>query len=282
MVTSSEVGQSISELAAEVVDLWENTTVGLQAVDRDGGVIEANRAQRRLSGWSLADTPDAGAVEGAHVPTLIGEGAWRDILDQLDGGRPVRNRLLAVTGAGGAPAEWTVDVGLAADGGLVWVTRPVLADAHPGGGPTSAALRWLESCEPLELQGWLGSVGDEQASARVSWVLDFLDRIPVAAHQVALTGALMRVNRAQVEMLGYEDASSVVGMSAKKLFPDQDDLDAMEKALFTEGGIVNYRTPVFVEGGSTKPVVVFTSVRTMDGEPKNTRCFVFDADVDAG
>ena len=260
---------------ADVADYFENANVGLVLTDKDGTVRRANIAAGRLAGWPDGSSRDPGADERS-VRELLPAAAWERVTATTAAGHPLHNLATTFTPAGRAAVPVVLDVNAAPDGGLRLVVRPGLSAAVPGP-EDSDAHAWHATWAQADISPLTEAAGDKAAEA--DELDDFLENLPAAIHKIVVPGAMARTNQTQLQMLGYQaDPDKFLGHIATEFFPVEADLVVLSGALLS-GTIANFPTLMRRADGSDLPVRVYSTVRTINGEWSNTRCFAFYANA---
>lgn len=271
---ASEV--AANELLADIVDLFENSSIGLQIVTREGIVKRANRTQRRLAG---APVDDPEAYGGTSLPDLIQEGEWDAIITALEQNGSVNNFHAKLRESNDVTDTWVIDAaaGTDDDADLIWwATRPLLTARLPGANDGSDSATWEAAWRETDVTPFIDGLSLLEQFALVQELDHFFEFLPVAIHEVGSLGTYIRANRFQLEICGCEDGpKAFIGQLATKLYGNESEISEMLAALVDKNPITNYPTTMVRRDGSLTPVVVHS--RAVSRKLFKTRCFVFPA-----
>ena len=114
-------------------------------------------------------------------------------------------------------------------------------------------------------------------SGAIDWQeLDHLfENATIGIHWVAPDGLILRANRAELEMLGYE-ASEYVGRHIADFHVDRDVIDDMLKRLVQGETLRDRPARLQCKDGSTREVLINSSALVENGQLIHTRCFTLD------
>ncbi|MFL5260695.1 MAG: PAS domain S-box protein [Hyphomicrobiales bacterium] len=104
---------------------------------------------------------------------------------------------------------------------------------------------------------------------------DFFENGPIGLHLVAGDGTILRVNRAELQLLGYS-ADEYVGRNIADFHIDQPVLDEILSCLLENGRLDQRPARLRAKDGSIKHVLISSNAGMRDGEFVNTRCFTVD------
>jgi PAS domain S-box-containing protein len=104
---------------------------------------------------------------------------------------------------------------------------------------------------------------------------DFFENAPIGLHWVDRNGIIVRVNRAELSMLGY-DEREYLGRSITEFHADQDVIHDILRRLTSGETLHNYEARLRCKDGSIKHVLISSNVLWQDGEFIHTRCFTRD------
>jgi two-component system, cell cycle sensor histidine kinase and response regulator CckA len=229
--------------------LGEVTTGFLWVVDSDGNFLYANAAWQDFTGSDLTRL-DSLNWEQFHHPDEIGEfkRQWYDAVEQRSSFE-LEHRYLRH------------------DGQFHWVmTRLVpLADA------TGKAQSWIgTSLNVDELKRTQQELRRNQRDLD-----DFFENAAVGLHSVGPDGTILRVNQAELDLLGYS-REEYVGHNIKEFHADAEVIEAILRRLSAGEVLHDYPARLLRKDGSIKHVLIDCSVFFDDGEFKHTRCFTRD------
>lgn len=116
----------------------------------------------------------------------------------------------------------------------------------------------------------------EQALQRSEAELtDFFENAAVALHWVGPDGIIMRVNQAELDMLGYT-RDEYVGRHIAEFHVDQNVIEDILTRLDAGEVLQNYEARLRCKDGALKHVRISSSVYREDGKFIHTRCFTRD------
>ncbi|HET9234220.1 MAG TPA: PAS domain S-box protein, partial [Candidatus Eisenbacteria bacterium] len=104
---------------------------------------------------------------------------------------------------------------------------------------------------------------------------DFFENASVAMHWVGSDGIILRVNRAELNMLGY-DLEEYVGHPISEFHVDKDVIDDLLARLAAGETVQDCEARMRCKDGSIKHVLIDSSVRWVAGKFVHTRCFTRD------
>jgi PAS domain S-box-containing protein len=104
---------------------------------------------------------------------------------------------------------------------------------------------------------------------------DFFENAVVGLHWVGPDGTILRANRAEMEMLGYEP-EEYLGRHIAEFHADRETISDILRRLQAGEILREYEARLRCKDGSIKHVLIDSSVRWEDGEFIHTRCFTRD------
>jgi PAS domain S-box-containing protein len=104
---------------------------------------------------------------------------------------------------------------------------------------------------------------------------DFFDNATVGLHWVGPDGRILRVNRAELNLLGYEQ-DEYVGRHISSFHVDQDVIEDILRRLHAGERLHDCPARMRARDGSIKHVMIDSSVLWRDGQFVHTRCFTRD------
>jgi PAS domain S-box-containing protein len=104
---------------------------------------------------------------------------------------------------------------------------------------------------------------------------EFFENATVGLHWVGPDGRILRANRAELAMLGYT-REEYIGRSISEFHADQDVICDILKRLGAGEKLAEYPARLRCKDGSTKDVLIDSSVMWNQGEFIHTRCFTRD------
>jgi PAS domain S-box-containing protein len=104
---------------------------------------------------------------------------------------------------------------------------------------------------------------------------DFFDNATIGLHWVGPDGTIVRVNQAELDLLGYT-ASEYIGRHISEFHVDKDVIDDILRRLWNGEQVRDYEARMRCSDGAMKHVVIDSSVLWQDGQFIHTRCFTRD------
>ena len=276
------------ELLQQLEDFFEHAPVGLQLGEPDGVIRRANVAQLELLGYF--DNPEE--YEGHLFHDFFADEArCGELIDRATAGERLNNVVARLIRRGGEPVEVLLDVSARVVGGeartIRWFTRPLLSEAFPNEvelwGAMSDPGAWGQNqvgygreevapktrrCEDLT---------SEQQRMLLDELDDFFENGPGGVHFVGFNGHIMRANKAELELLGYQDAPDrYIGHPVRKIHSNKAIVEELLRRLVEGLPVINFPAKLIRKDGSLQPVIIYSGLRLKDGKFENTRCFLFE------
>jgi two-component system cell cycle sensor histidine kinase/response regulator CckA len=149
--------------------------------------------------------------------------------------------------------------------------------------------RWMLSrVVPLHdaagrLEGWVGTSVDidelkrakDALQAREQELTDFFENASIPIHWVGPSGDILRVNQAELDLLGYR-REEYVGQNIVDFHVDRPAIDDILQRLAAGEVLHDYPARLRCKDGSIKDVLIDSSVYFQNGEFVHTRCFTRD------
>ena len=104
---------------------------------------------------------------------------------------------------------------------------------------------------------------------------DFFENATVGLHWVGPDGTILRANRAELEMLGY-DRGEYVGRPIAEFHADEEVICDILRRLQAGEALHDYQARLRCKDGSVKDVLIDSSVMRQGEEFVHTRCFTRD------
>jgi PAS domain S-box-containing protein len=104
---------------------------------------------------------------------------------------------------------------------------------------------------------------------------DFFENGVVGLHWVASDGSILRVNQAELDLLGYT-REEYVGRHIAEFHADESVIDDILARLTRGEKLDKYGARLKAKDGSIKHVLISSNVHFRDGQFINTRCFTLD------
>ena len=227
---------------------------GVIATDAEGRVTLINAVAESLTGWS-AD--EARGVPLAEVFRIINEQTRETVENPVEkalrDGRVVglANHTILLTRDG---REIPIDDSAA----------PIRNDA---GKITGVVLVFHDIVERKKAEGELRQ--------RERELTDFVDNATIGLHWVGADGTILWVNRAELEMLGYE-REEYIGHNISEFHADREVIDDILQRLTNKETLHDYEARLRCKDGSVKYAVINSNVLWEGDEFVHTRCFTRD------
>jgi PAS domain S-box-containing protein len=106
-------------------------------------------------------------------------------------------------------------------------------------------------------------------------LFDLFENAPVALHWLGPDGVILRTNRRELDMLGYE-LGEYVGRHISQIHVSRDVAADILKRLFDGEVLHNYEAQLHCKDGSVRDVLIASSVLWDKGRFVHTRCFTRD------
>ncbi|CAI7980858.1 conserved hypothetical protein [Frankia sp. Hr75.2] len=273
---SQYAGVSATDYLLELVDLFENSNIGIMVTGFDGTVRRANRAQHRIADW-----PDASSSpSGLSARALLDAATWDRLTATAADGYALHNVPVTVRRADGSTADCLLDVNGEPDGGMLRiVTRPAFQASLPGPDSTDAS-EWHREWDQADVTPLIEPLDEAGVQSLTKELDDLFELLPVPVHAMARTAEVRRTNQVHLRLLGCEDEPArFVGQNLLPIFAVEADLVAMGEAMTGQSGIVNFPTTIRRLDDSLLPMIVYSSMVMRDDAFVGTRCFVFFADA---
>jgi PAS domain S-box-containing protein len=104
---------------------------------------------------------------------------------------------------------------------------------------------------------------------------DFFETSPIGLHWVGPDGTILRVNQAELDLLGYT-REEYVGRNIAEFHVDPEAIEDILQRLLAGEVLQEYEARLRCRDGSIKQVHISSSVYREEGEFIHTRCFTFD------
>ncbi len=116
---------------------------------------------------------------------------------------------------------------------------------------------------------------EEQLRVSEQALTDFFENAPVGLHWVGADGIILRVNQAELDMLGYT-REEYVGHHIAEFHVDQEIIEDVLRRLNANETLHNYEARLRCKDGSIRHVLISSNVRLEEGKFAHTRCFTRD------
>jgi PAS domain-containing protein len=248
-------------------DFFEFAPVGMHIVDDRGSIKRANIAEKELLGYF----DDPTAYVGRPMADFCADRAdLHDILDHTSRGETVLNRHMQMKGATG-PVKVIVDVNASLADRKVQMTRWFVRPETPKELPSSRAVQLSE-----DVAEKIARMSQAEKSEWFDILNDFFDNAPVGVHFVGLNGVMMRANRAEVSLLGYQDdPGSYIGCHVRHIHHETAVVESLLQRLVEGFPVISQAAYLKRRDGKLEPVLIYSGLRLKGGKFQNTRCFLF-------
>lgn len=247
-----------AQTIAEQGERWRTTLAsigdGVIATDHEGRVTTINAVAESLTGW------DAGEAAGQFLDTVFR-------IENEETRKPVENPAMRALAQG-------VIVGLANHTVLIskdGTERAIDDSAAPirckDGEIVGCVLVFRDVTERRRAEEELARTGSELS--------DFFENAAVGLHWVGPDGVILRVNRAELDLLGY-NREEYVGHRISEFHADKEVIDDILRCLQAGERLADYPARLRCKDGSIKDVLIDSSVLWEDGRFVHTRCFTRD------
>lgn len=210
-------------------------------------------------------TPELEALYGLQPGGFIGtfEG-WSQFLHPADRGEALRQVHESLDNNAVVRCEFRI---VRPDGAVRWMSG-----------------RWQvfrdEDDRPLRLTGVNIDVTerkqtDEALRASEGELAEFFENASLGIHWVGSDGTVLRVNQAELDLLGY-DRDEYVGRHIAGFHVDQPVIDDILSRLTCGETLREYPARLRCKNGSIRDVLINSNVRFQDGQFIHTRCFTRD------
>ena len=116
---------------------------------------------------------------------------------------------------------------------------------------------------------------EEALQRNEAQLTDFFENSAVGLHWVGPDGTILRVNQAELNMLGYT-REEYEGRNIVEFDADRNVIEDLLTRLQADEVVENYEARLLCKNGSVKHVTISSSVYREDGEFVHTRCFTRD------
>ena len=245
-VSNNEVTQSAKALGADLYQaIFRHSREPVAIIDPQGVYLEQNAAHAQLLGYSDAEIHN-------QTPAIhLGEQVFNEVARALTQDGEYRGEVISKTKSG--------------------ETRHLELSAF--------AMR-NEAGEPLCFIGIKRDITErkhaEEALQRSEAELtDFFENAALGLHWVGPDGTILRVNQAELDMLGY-DRDEYVGHNIAEFHVDKDVIEDILAQLNAGEVVRDYDARMRCKDGAIKYVRINSSVYRENGKFIHTRCFTRD------
>jgi PAS domain S-box-containing protein len=214
-------------------------------LDTEGFYLEQNDAHAQLLGYSNAELQN-------KTPAIhMGDAAFADVARELSEKGEYRGELISTTKAGA----------------VKHIELSAFAMRNGSGEPLCYVGIKRDITERKQAELAL-----QHSEAQLT---DFFENAVVALNWVGPDGTILRVNQAELDMLGYT-RDEYVGRNVAQFHVDQNVIQDLLARLAAGEVLKNYEAELRCKDGSAKHVSINSSVYWEDGKLIHTRCFTRD------
>jgi len=244
---------NLSQLTAQLAEphgdlyreIFAHSKEAIAIIKPDGSYLEQNRAHYTLLGYSDQE------LEGKTPAIHLGEAAFLEIARQLAETGEYSGEVVSRTKSGEERnielSAFTMRNGLGEPLCFVAIKRDISKRKQ-----AEKALRRNESD-----------------------LTDFFETSPIGLHWVGPDGTILRVNQAELDLLGYS-REECVGRNIAEFHVDPEVIEDILQRLRAGEVVQDYEARLRCRDGSIKQVHISSSVYREEGEFIHTRCFTFD------
>lgn len=236
--------------------LVECLPVAIYVCDSDGVIVQYNRQAEQLWGRTPAPGDSEERFCGSHRLYLI-DGqplphARCPMADVLRSGEAVRNRQVIIERPDGSRVSAMVNI------------APLFDD----GGRVVGAVNCFQDVTELHQ-------ANAELKRRQQELEDFFENSAVALHIVDGSGTILRANKSELDLLGY-DREEYVGRNIRDFHVEGDASDDILERLLRGEKLERYPARLRAKDGSTRNVLITSNAQFHDNEFVHTRCFTVD------
>jgi PAS domain S-box-containing protein len=241
----------------------------MQYVDASGVICQVNVALLEILGYFDKQELYRNKV---FSDFFVDQVSYKHLVARLVAGRVVNNFITDMLGAEGRPVRVIIDVSCdLVDGSIThsrWFIRPI----EPRELPTARAVE-----DTLDVSEKIAQMSTLERDAYFERINDFFDNAPVGVHFVGLNGVMMRANRAELTLLGYQDEpDSYIGHHVRRIHHEPMVVETLLERLIAGIPVISYEAYLKRRDGNVQPVLIYSGLRLKGGKFQNTRCFLFD------
>jgi PAS domain-containing protein len=194
----------------------------------------------------------------------------RDILDRTSRGETVLNRHMDMNGAAGV-VKVIADVNANIADGALKSTRWFVRPETPKELPSARAVQLSE-----DVADKIARMSEAEKAEWFDILNDFFDNAPVGVHFVGLNGVMMRANRAEVALLGYQDEpGSYIGCHVRHIHHETAVVEMLLQRLVEGFPVISQPAYLKRRDKQLEAVLIYSGLRLKGGKFQNTRCFLF-------
>lgn len=133
----------------------------------------------------------------------------------------------------------------------------------------------MKSREELKIELELSQKREQELTAQIEELTDFLENGCMPLHWVDSKGIIIWANQDELDFLGYK-REEYIGFPVKKFHADQETINDILTRLADNETIRNYPSRLLCKDGSVKHVLINSNVFRKEGKFIHTRCFTRD------
>lgn len=256
------------ETLEQLEDFFEFAPVGMHLLDTKGIIRRANIAEKEILGFF--DAPEK-YVGHRFLDFCADRALAEDALARALSGEVVNNLSLEMHNAEGQKTRVIADVNARIDNGGPIVTRWFVRPAVPAELPTARA---VELSDDVTVK--LACMTEREKADSFDELNDFFDNAPVGVHFVGLNGVMMRANRAEIALLGYEEEpGAYIGRHVRHIHHETAVVEGLLERLVAGIPVISQEAYLKKRDGGLEAVLIYSGLRLKDGKFQNTRCFLF-------
>jgi PAS domain S-box-containing protein len=224
--------------------IFLHSTDSIAILDLDGHYLKQNEAHHQLLGYSASD------LENQTPAIHLGAEVFAEIARELSDKGEFRGDLVSQTKSGETKyLEWSA------------------FSVRKGGEPVCYAVIKRDITERKQVE--------EALHRNEAQLTDFFENSAVAMHWVGPDASVLRVNRAELDMLGYT-RDEYEGHNISEFHADRRAIGEILSRLQAGEVLENYEARLRCKDGSIKLVHISSSVYREAGKFIHTRCFTQD------
>ena len=229
--------------------------VAIYACDARGRVLWFNRRAVELWGRAPRIGDDTELFCGSHKLYFGGRLIGRE------------ETPMAIVLRTGNPAHGLEGIVERPDGSRIWATVHIDPIKNEAGKLLGAINCFHDTTAAHEAQA---ALQEHQKNLE-----DFFDNAAVGLHLVGPDGTILRANKAELDLLGYE-ASEYIGRNIQDFHADEPVINDILRRLTDGQHLDKYPARLRAKDGGIRDVLITSSVQFHDGKFINTRCITLD------
>lgn len=235
--------------AARLAAIVASADDAIVSITLDGTVVSWNGAAERMFGYPEAE------IVGQPITTIIPTERWHE------------QRKIVARGQRGETVDHFATERAARDGRRVAISLTL--------SPVKAADGRIIGASEIARDVTEQQRAKEALRRSELELSDFFDNAVVPLHWVGADGTILRVNKAELAMLGYA-AEEYVGRHIAQFHVDPPVIDGILRCLGAGETIRNLPARLRAKDGSIREVLISSNARWEDGKLSHTRCITLD------